>query len=70
MCLLNSFSDLAILDNLIKIAHFPVLRERFAFVFAEIHKSREGQNKAAGGTSYKVFDFEAFLSSHRGPINL
>ena len=61
---------MAILDNLIKVAHFPILRERFAIVFKEICLSPGRGENTVEEMHYKVFDFEAFISSHGRSINL
>jgi len=54
------------LDNMLKIAHFPIIRENFQMSFAQIVAERTPQWEALEAKNYKVFDYAEFLRL-RGP---
>ncbi|KAJ5198562.1 uncharacterized protein N7498_007679 [Penicillium cinerascens] len=54
------------LDNMLKIAHFPIIRENFQMSFAQIVAERTPQWEALEANNYKVFDYAEFLRL-RGP---
>jgi hypothetical protein len=62
--ILISTTELVILDNLMKIAHFPTLRDRFKSVFREIHESRQEHYYILTNRGYQVFQFKDFLRKH------
>ncbi|KZF25349.1 hypothetical protein L228DRAFT_244165 [Xylona heveae TC161] len=54
------------LDSMLKIAHFPVIREHFQMSFAQIVAEKQPQWEALAANDYKVFDYAEFLRL-RGP---
>ncbi|KAJ5834972.1 hypothetical protein N7447_000998 [Penicillium robsamsonii] len=54
------------LDNMLKVAHFPIIRENFQMSFAQIVAEKTPQWEALGAKGYKVFDYIEFLRL-RGP---
>ena len=55
------------LDSMLKIAHFPVLREYFQEQFADLVAKMTAQWDTAEAEGYKVFDYVEFLSP-KGPL--
>ncbi|MCJ1312674.1 hypothetical protein MMC25_006350 [Agyrium rufum] len=49
------------LDGLLKIAHFPLLREHFRTNFARIAESRQKEWESLAANHYLVFDYQAVL---------
>lgn len=52
---------------MLKIAHFPVLREHFKDQFQSIMSAHEAEIDSLSQQGYKTFDFEEFLQSRGSP---
>ncbi len=51
------------LDGMLKIAHFPATRKRFAMTFAQIVESMAHRWNLLAKSGYKTFNYEQFLNS-------
>ncbi|OCL13961.1 hypothetical protein AOQ84DRAFT_359334 [Glonium stellatum] len=57
------------LDGMMKIAHFPATREKFAVAFGQIVESMAEQWNHLARSGYETFDYEQFLESHGASTN-
>lgn len=63
---LTFFTGYFTLDGLLKIAHFPALREHFRVSFSQIAESRQKEWESLSANSYLVFDYKEVLRNGVG----
>ncbi|KAL8660348.1 MAG: hypothetical protein Q9202_006619 [Teloschistes flavicans] len=67
---LTHSADHVTIDGLLKVAHFPALRERFRTSFSRIVESRQKEWESLAAKSYLIFDYQEFFRKGVGAQGL